>query len=382
MRRIMNKSRLLALLMLLTVAFGCQRRPLEVLIGTTVRVIVKVQWDVLIDTYAAADPELAKPTGVSLYIFRDNDFYRKITTASVDEIEVQLEQGNYKMYMIGYSPDEYWRQEFFNMEDYDKAYARLQENTLATWARKSDDETVVENPEVMYAGVADPFEITEQMTEDYQYYYTHLTKLRKASQNNTKGNSSTKSADEVYYEERVEQYTIHVPIVAYNTVSQFMVSIYASNADLLQALRASTSGMARGLVITSDVTNDETGIQMIREGWKLVMDDEEKNIGHLDATITSFGLPGGAAPSPDRDPSLNVSALMVDGSTIANYTFQVGDLIQLLDPNPGYKHLYKLVLGSVKEPAMDLPIVKEETSGGFSAGVEDWGEEVNVDLNI
>ena len=161
-----------------------------------------------------------------------------------------------------------------------------------------------------------------------------------------------------------------------------MVSVYARNVDLLQALRASTSGMARSLVITPDVTGDETAIQMIRE-WKLVMDDEANKIGHLDGIITTFGLPNNESGSADRDPSLNVSALMVDNSTVADYTFEVGDMIRQLDPNPGYKHLFRLVLGSVEEPAMVLPIVDPEPSGGgFTAGVEDWEEEVNVDVNI
>lgn len=382
MKKLMNKTWLLVLALLMTVV-GCQRRPLEVLIGTTARVIIQVQWDVKIDTYAAADPDLAKPTGVTLYIFRDGEFYKSMTTSNVDEIEVQLERGTYKMYLIGQSPEEYWRMEFQNMTDYGRAASRLRENTTATWAaRKSGDEVVVENPEILYTGVSEEFEITEKMTEDYQYYYTNLTKLRRAAQNNTKGDNDTKSDDETFLEERVDYYTIRIPIPASNAVSQFEVSIYARNVDLLQALRASTSGMARALIITPDVTDGESAIQMIRE-WKLVMDDEENRIGHLDGIVTSFGLPGGAVPSPDRDPSLNVSALMVDGSTVADFTFQVGDLIKMLDPTPGYKHLFRLVLGSVEEPAMVLPIVKpEESGGGFTAGVVDWDDEVEADINI
>ena len=224
------------------------------------------------------------------------------------------------------------------------------------------------------------------MTEDFQYYYTNLTKLRRAAaaqEDKTKGGAKgTKSDDEIYYEEQVERVTVHVPIAASNAVSQFQVRVYARNVDLLQALRASTSGMARTLLITSGKTGDETGIQMIRE-WKLVMDDEANKIGHLDGIITSFGLPNSESGSADRDPSLNVSALLVDNSTVADFTFEVGDMIRKLDPNPGYKHLFQLILGSVEEPAMVLPLVDPEpTGGGFTAGVVDWEEEVNVDVII
>ncbi len=386
MKTLKHKSWLLAALLLLVAAFGCQRRPLEVMYSTTARVIVKVQWDIVVETDVTAETEIEKPTGVTLYLFRDGQFYNQITTSNVDSVEVQLETGKYKMYLISQSPDEYWRMEFEDLTSFDNAATRLRQNTTATWAaRKSDDEEVVENPEILFAGVSEEFEITEKMTEDYQYYYTNLTKLRRASQNNTKGDTKggTKSDDEIYYEERVEYYTIRIPIVASNIVSQLYVSIYAGNIDVLQAMRASTSGMARTFELTQGVTDNEEAIQVIRE-WKLVMDDESRRVGHLDGIITTFGLPNNESGSTDRDPSLNVSTLLVDNSTVADYVFEVGDRIKMLEPNPGYRHLFRLIFGSVEEPAMVLPDVKPEPSGGggFTAGVEDWGEEVNADIPL
>ena len=389
MRSKTRKTWLLGLL-LLVAAVGCQRRPLEVMYSTTVRVIVQVQWNIVINSEVTVDPELQKPTGVTLYIFRDGKFYNSVTTSNVDEIEVQLETGKYKMYMISQSPEEFWREEFVNMTDFDNAATRLRANTTATWAsRKSGDEDVVENPEILFAGVSDEFEITEKMTEDFQYYYTTLTKLRRAAaaaaeEDKTKGDTKggTKTDEEIYLEERVEYYTIRIPIEASNIVSQLYVSIYASNIDVLQSLRASTSGMARTFELTQGVTDDEEAIQIIRE-WKLVMDDESRRVGHLDGIITTFGLPNNETGSTDRDPSLNVSALLIDNATVADYEFMVGDRIHMLAPNPGYRHLFRLIFGSVDEPAMELPDVKPDpgtTGGGFTAGVEDWGEEEHVDL--
>lgn len=388
MKSLKHKSWLLAALLLLVAAFGCQRRPLEVMYSTTARVVVKVQWKIAIETTinvqtdVDVDTEVEKPTGVTLYLFREGQFYNSITTSNVDSVEVQLEPGKYRAYLISQSPEEYWRMEFEDLTSFDNAATRLRQNTTATWAaRKSDEEEVVENPEILFAGVSDEFEITEKMTEDYQYYYTNLTKLRRASKDNTKGPDDTKSDDEIFYEERVEYYTIRIPIEASNIVSQLWVSIYAANADVLQSVRASTSGMARTFELTQGVTDSEEAIQVIRE-WKLIMDDEGTRVGHISGLITTFGLPNGEAPSPDRDPSLNVSALLIDNSTVADYIFEVGDKIKMLDPNPGYRHLYRLIFGSVEEPAMVLPDVKPQPSagGGFTAGVEDWGEEQQVDL--
>ena len=382
----MHKSWLLAALLLLTAAFGCQRRPLELMYRSTVRVIVKCIWDIEVNTQVNVDTEIEKPTGVTLYFFRDGQFFNSITTSNVDSVEVQLEPGKYRMYMISQSPEEYWRMEFEDMTSFENAATRLRENTSASWAaRKSDDEDVVENPEILFAGVSDEFEITEKMTEDYQYYYTNLTKLRRASQNNTKGDTKggTKSDEEIYYEERVEYYTIRIPIEATNIVSQLWVTIYAGNADVLKSMRASTSGMARTFELTQNTTASEEAIQIIRE-WKLTMDDSSRRVGHVDGIITTFGLPNGETPSAQRDSALNVSALLIDDATVAEYVFDVGDKIKKLEPNPGYRNLYRLIFGSAEEPAISLPDVVPPggKSSGMEATVDDWedGETVEIPM--
>ena len=406
MRSRKNIFRLLALLLMLVAAFGCERRPLEAMYSATVRTIVRCTWEVAVTTNVDVNVdvdvdvdvqtelnelglggEVEKPTGVTLYFFRDGKYHSQITTSNVDSVEVQLEPGRYRMYMISQSPEEYWRMEFEDMTSFNSAATTLREATGMSWAaRKSDDEVVVENPEVLFAGVSDEFEITAQMTDDYQYYYTNLTKLRRASQNNTKGDDDTKggtkSDEELYFEERVEHYTIRIPIVATNIVSQLWVTIYAGNADVLQSVRASTSGMARTFELTQNTTAGEQAIQVLRE-WKLTMDDTGTRVGHVDGLITTFGLPNGEMPSAQRDSALNVSALLIDNSTIADYTFDVGDKIQKLKPFPGYRHLYRLVFGAVDQPAITLPDVKPDPGGGgggFVANVEDWEDEQNVDL--
>ena len=114
MKKGFNKIWLIALVML-TALFGCQRRPLELLYRTSIRVIVKCIWSV--DAY----PEGLKSTGVTMYFFRDGEFYNSLTTANVDSCEVQLEPGHYQLYMISQSPEEYWRMDFANMTSYDNA---------------------------------------------------------------------------------------------------------------------------------------------------------------------------------------------------------------------------------------------------------------------
>jgi hypothetical protein len=365
-----------ALVLLAALAGGCMRRPLEEAYRTSIRVIVKCIWQ------ATIYPDGIKPSGVTLYFFKDGQFFTSLTTANVDSCEVQLPKGRYQMYMISQSPEEFWKMEFENMTDFDAADATLRSTARPNWLRSTDD-VVVENPEILYAGVSDEFEITDEMTEDYQYHYQILKSLKsKVAKGATK--ADTKAEEEIaYYEERVQYYTIRIPIVPQNIVSQLWVTIYSGNADVLKSVRASTSGMAKTFELTQFTTNEDKAIQIISD-WRLTMDDEENRVGHIDGIINSFGLPNGEQPTEMRDSTLNVSALLIDNSTVENYKFNVGDKIQMLPSNAGYRNLYRLVFGTVEEPAIKPPDVvpADSKTSGMDATVDDWedGETVEIPM--
>ncbi len=370
----MKKKMWILILAVLAMFAGCERRPLEAIYRSTVRVIVKVIWQV------NAYPEGVRPSGVTMYFFRDGEFYTTVTTANVDSCEVQLPEGHYKMYMITQSPEEYWKMEFDHMNSFSDASTVLR-STSATWATRTGEEPVVENPEVLCAGVSDEFDITVKQTEEYQYYYTNLKKKKADAGASARVGSIM---DEIaYYEERVEYYTIRIPVYPENIVSQMYVTIFSDNADMLKSVRASTSGMARSFMLTKNVTSSAEAVQIISE-WKLYMDDTARNIGHIDGTITTFGLPNGETPSALRDSTLNVSALLVDNKTVEDYVFNTGDKIQLLPANPGYRGLYRLIFGSVAEPAIHPPRVDPEggKKSGMEATVSDWedGETVEIPM--
>ena len=185
------------------------------------------------------------------------------------------------------------------------------------------------------------------------------------------------------YEERVLYYTIRIPVRPQNIVSQLWVTIYAGNADVLKSVRASTSGMAKTYELTQFTTNNENAIQIINQ-WSLTMDDNVNRVGHIDGVITTFGLPNGESPTEKRDSSLNVSALLIDNSTVADYVFDVGDKIKELPPNPGYRKLYRLVFGTKEEPIIILPDVQPPggKTSGMEATVDDWedGETVEIPM--
>ena len=322
--------------------FSCIRRPLWYP-DQSITVIVKVLWQV--EVY----PESEKPSGVTLYFFRDGEFVKKETTANVDSCAVQLTPGRYRLYMISQSEEEYGRMEFADMTDFERASVSVAE-TESKWYTRAYDEHLIANPEPMVAGVSDWFEVSDAYP--------------------------TKAEVDVRY------YTVRVPVHPQSIVSQYWVTIYAGNADVLRSVRASTSGMARNFLLSRDRTGDEEGTQFITE-WSLTMDDPATRVGHLDGKISTFGFPGGEMSSLQRDSTLNVSVLLVDGKTIEDYVFNVGDKITGGEPPVGYRSLYRLVFGSVEAPTIHPPDVSPGVgASGFDASVDDWDEGENVEVSM
>lgn len=363
----------LPLILLLAAFAACQRRPLEYISSLSVRVIVKCIWEV------KAYPEGERPTGMTMYFFKDGEFYNSVTTSNVDSCEVMLEKGHYSMYMISQSTQEYGSMEFKDMDEFSKARSIL-EPGAAEWATRGPDEIVVQDPEVLLAGVAEEFDITDEMAVEYQTTYKQWTdKKRQITEN---GGTSEDELEIQALEDEVQYLTVRIPVYPTNVVSQFWVTIYVGSADMLQSMRASISGMARTFDLTLDVTDVEQATQVIRY-WSLDMDDQPRHVGHVDGIITTFGLPDGQTPSTLRDSTLNVSALLVDNKTVAEYVFNVGDKIVELEPNPGFRKLYRLIFGSKGEPAIVLPeVIPVESGGGFTANVADWEDEIEAEIQL
>jgi hypothetical protein len=168
-----------------------------------------------------------------------------------------------------------------------------------------------------------------------------------------------------------------------NITSQFWVTVYAGNAHMIKGMRAATTGMARTFGLTQSTTAHESASQVLND-WELEMlTKADMPIGKLDCMITTFGLPDGEVPSASRNPDLNISTLLVDNASVHDFTFKIGDKITLDQRNPGYRNLYRLILGSPDDPAIIIPIVEpEENSGGFTAGVVDWDDEIEIDIPL
>ena len=367
----MRRNGLILVFMLAAVLVaGCRIEP-PLHLKQAVKVVVKVLWR------AEIYPDGIKPSGVTLYFFRNGEYYNSQTTSQVDSCAVHLEPGKYRIFMISQSPDEFAYMEFHDMENFDLASVSVME-TKSKWYTRADEEFLMGNPEQMTVGVSDEFEITPEMVEQYRYYSSEEEGWRSWV---TKADTESGS-EQVDDDTWVTYYTIRIPIYPRNIVSQYWVTIYSEYADVLQSVRCSTTGMARSFFLTQDITGPDEGTQFVTE-WKLTMDDNVSRVGHIDGKVTTFGFPNGELPGPDRDPTLNISTLLVDNKTVQDYVFKVGNLITAEEAPEGYRALYRLILGSEAAPVIHPPdIERPEDAQGLDALVNEWdsGEEVEVDM--
>jgi len=338
---------------------SCERRDLDEAWSATTKVEVDCDWSHMNES----------PTGMTMYFFKDGETTpRVISTSEVYSVQVSLDEGHWKMFLINQSVYEFSSLEFFNMSEYDLANACVAEVTSKWYAPSKAGDTptkadyIGHAPESLGIGIAEEFDITEEMIESYQYSWEEYTKNTK----NTKADEET--LKRLY--KRVEDNTYVIPVVAYDVVDDLTVRVNLTNVSGLRSVRASVTNLAQQVTLTTYGTA-QTLVDQLLESWTLYTDASDEGNGYVESTVSTFGLPGAVTDVTGRDASLNVltvSFLMSDGTTITK-DYEVGDKFQITVDEDNQYHLYLyLEVGPV-----DLPdVIPDEQGGGFKADVVDW----------
>lgn len=354
----------------LLVASGCERRPLEDV--ETVGIIIRVDWKYY-------EMETEKPTGMTM-VFQDQfGLVTRVTTSSVDSIYVTLPVGTYDAFVFNQSEQEFSSYSFSGMDSYPDATAELK-SFRSRWysAQRSetDDEPVATTPEQLGVGLGH-FSITQDMVDAYNRYYPH-----------NKKNKATKD----HPAEVDRSASVLLTIYPVDVVSVVQVKCYIKNIDKLYSARASLSGMARRYRMTKEVTGPETITQLL-EHWRAVRNVDDKTLGYIYAVsdIYSLGLSNGDDTQSKinlrdtLDNKFELNLLLVDGKTQMRFPFWVGSRFTIKkDYADDINIRDTLFLELGKNGEIELPdvIVDSTANGGFSANVEDWDDQVNVNIPI
>lgn len=351
---------------------GCTRRPLEIYYRPNCRVTLDVDWSDF--------PEV--PSGMSAYFFRDGDDRPIIIpTADIYSTEVNLPAGHYRCFVMNQTEEEFYSFDFMDMNQFGTAKAILA-TTKSRWFKSADTRAGIDPsavaiaPENLGIGLVDEFDITEEMIESYQAEYANwVTK--------TKNNSQDPHSKSI-----LDAASVKLFAKVHNVVCEMNVRVHIKGIQNLYSVRASMDGMASGVLLNSGLTTDGKTVQLLESDiWKLHLDDNDATLGYVESKIRTLGIPG--AFSGDfslRDPSLNkfrLNCLLVDGMTVRDFDFQVGNQFDLEMGIHGINLVLNLTVGTEMIPEVTLPDVEPVNgvgSGGFDVNVSEWDQGETVDI--
>ena len=333
------KLSLWALLMLLV---SCNHHELCYHHPHTAQVRVNVDWTEFLEE---------DPTGMTVMVYPANGGkpYTSVTH-TLDHASFSLSEGTYHTLVFNQSVSEFGSLEFRQVEHYAEAEVVSATQTSRWYEGRADGGRVVTQPEWIATHREEGAMVTRQMVEEMR----------------PEGKYRTGDASGYVLSSLVPQnivYTIHI-------------RVYVKGIYNLRSARAALDGLAEGYRFALARPSEVTATYLMEE-WKLTVDKDDATQGYIETDLYCFGLPDGHQGMADEN-CFDLSVLLVDNKTILNFPFMVGDRFERLDGS------VSLNLQLEYELPNPLPDVKPEggSGSGFDATVEDWGDEIEYDVNM
>jgi hypothetical protein len=399
----------LALVALLLLALASCRRELYVYGDEFYSVTLDVDWR----DYASSDPD-----GMTVWFYNLDDPGSKpyrTTTSSVRHQDIYLPNGTYQGVIVSYSPEEYSRQQFRDMDDINQA--RI-EATPASYQPKSE-----RTPGVNVTD-ADDWKVRQALYgeaawTDRQQPRPPIDSLLYVVANQPEDiggdtidrrpiNSGSAFGDYIPYKERdYYQSTINAQVIEsipHSLIETMRIRVFISSGfNSLWTTQGSITGLADGHLLPLHVKTENPCLLSISE-WQGERTGE--NQGWVSATITTFGLrPSTILPFAEYHPSaaigksrydgrecdiqayyselcdpedvrLNLAFILRDQHTVCTYNFNVGHAVVSYDD----QLVLRIELGQDffdldnpdKPDPIVLPDVDAYEGAGFGADVTPW----------
>ncbi len=367
---IYRMQRFILVAAMLVALVSCQRRPLEYFYKPEAKIILKVDWTDF--------PE--KPTGMTVFLFKDGETGQAFSTSEVDQTELNVTAGRYKLFVMNQSMTEFGGITFKDMYSYENAEAVISK-VASKWyaimkgviASQEGDELpgVGSQPEDLGIAIAEEFTISEDEVKEFNYQYA---KWRKGK---GKQDGDGEAADDAPVDKDAPALRT-ISAVAHNVVSRLHVKIYFHNIPTLYSVRTSMEGLADSYMITQKTTSSRTVAQLM-EKWDIHVTSADGVDGYVETTIHTFALPDGVTSVAQRDPRANiftVQALHKDLKTITEEVYTVGDKFKISFPGK-IRMQMDLEVGPI-----NLPYSPGGDAGGFISYVEDWDDVIDVPIPI
>lgn len=327
---------------LLALLSSCNHKELCYSHPHTGRVRIDVDWSEF--------PE-EQPTGMTVMAFpADGGKPMTVLSNNLSHVYVNLEAGLYHTLCFNQSTTEFGSFTFRGMESWADAEVVGTQVSSRWYTTRADGERVITEPEWLGTDNETEVRVTDEMVEATGSHHGTTPVAPKDYV------ISTLYPQNIIWTMYVK---VHIPGGVYN----------------LRSARAAMDGMAEGVKFSTLRRKDESVTHLLEE-WTLVVDSDDPVKGTLTSSFKCFGLPGSHSANPQENEFL-LSMLLVDGKTQVDVPFEVGHRIE--KAMDGSLKLYlELTLPEA------LPDVKPEGGGssGFDAVVEDWGDEIEHEIEM
>lgn len=311
-----------------------------------------------------------KPEGMTFMWAKDSDVISYFDpTYRVDERTDQPTAGTYYVTTMNKTFGEYSTMKFYNRNSHNDLTAVSNTYYITSDNAWDKGRTYMEEPEDIGVAV-DTFTVGKTV-DDLEFY-----PWRERHQADTM---------------RIERKQVIEPMT---TVLNIHVKV--RGISYMRSIDGYITGLANGFLLNQAWRTTEVGSLKL-EHWERDLtragDDTEANVGWMNCSVRTFGLPHGRELLKQRTPSSNYIFLhftLLDGRTV-DFSYLVGQNIRY-DGDTGEMEVFArhdvtleldLVIdapfyGNDEVPIM--PYAQPEGSGQFDAQVEPWGDDVNVDV--
>lgn len=305
-----------------------------------------------------------KPTGMTLTLFPEAGqqvFTRQSNTTT--HAVMNLPADRYHVLVYNQSPSEFGSFRFQNTDDPLLVSVVSEEHSSRWYTGRGDNDRVATEPEWLGVGNYSDAEVTEAMVEEQAYIMQGISKQPRNGE------------------------PVIATVTPENVIHTISVEVHIQGMHNLRSARASLTGLAEGYYLAQSKRMDTEVTHLIEE-WAATRDDVDPTKGYIESSFTCFGLPGNHAKQAEEN-ILTLDLLLVDNRTIKTFVFHVGDKFTESLNESGVEtevhlELYLKLLQDLNGDPIVLPDVKPEdgSGSGFSATVDDWGEEIEHDIQM
>ncbi len=410
------------LLLLLTVAVSCQRRDLFVYGDEFFSVILNVDWR----DYTDVDPDgmtvwfypLEETTRAGADTYINTRAPYRTTSANVRQQNLYLPNGNYQGVVINYSPDEFGRQAFYDMDNVHLArveatpssYQPDEVRTVGNFITDSVDAQVKRS---LFSDSAwnDRHRLRPTQRESGYYTVMNQPEAMGADTIDNRGINSGTEFDDYIPWKKSEEYQKSITVrsidaVPHSLIWNMRIRVFIKKGfDYLWQTRATLAGLSNGHYLPRHINTEDCALISL-DSW--TTQRKNKDQGWVICNFTCFGL----RPSTIKDSSklhpttskgksrydgkecdieayysdvcdrdelrLNLAFILRDQKTVKFYHYNVGNSVISFGD--------QLVLNVDVDPSInggddiELPEVDAYEGADFGADVTPWKEEDPVDV--